>query len=269
MPIVFSNEAPAGGAETVEWRARPLAGEQDRRPSRTVVTVHYDSLVQLVLASASPRRAELLTAAGFVFQTLAVDIDESPRSGEDPARYVDRLAREKSARGLALHGELQARVPGFGRTADPGGRPSDSAPSGAAQPDFVVLGADTTVVVGDVMFGKPSNSEAGARMLRELSGRKHQVLTGISLRSNTGAETATVVTTAVEFVRLTAHDIEWYLRTEEGVDKAGGYAIQGLASRFIARIEGSYANVVGLPVASVFELARQAGWAFENTPACR
>jgi septum formation protein len=224
--------------------------------------------VQLVLASASPRRAELLTAAGFLFETVAVDIDEQARAGEDPAQYVERLAREKSARGLAVFVERQARDPDPAKAADRAGWSGGSSLS-RARADIVVLGADTTVVVRGAILGKPSSTADAARMLRELSGRAHRVMTGVSLRPNSGPEVAEVVTTAVEFATLTADDIDWYVRTGEGVDKAGAYAIQGLASRFVARIDGSYANVVGLPVATVFALARRSGWALVDAAVCR
>jgi septum formation protein len=224
--------------------------------------------VRLVLASASPRRAELLSAAGVLFETISVEVDERAQPGEDPAAYVDRLAREKSACGLAVlsnqrrAGDVLGDDVTFGdRHRDPEGR--------VGPPDVVVLGADTTVVVDGVMFGKPADAGDAARMLRELSGRTHSVLTGVSLRNGSGAERSAVATTAVEFTTLTPEDIEWYVCTGEGIDKAGAYAIQGLASRFVTRIDGSYSNVVGLPVAAVFELARLAGWTFENAPAKR
>ena len=119
----------------------------------------------------------------------------------------------------------------------------------------ISLGADTTVVVDGEILGKPRDDEEAAAMLRRLSGRRHEVLTGISLRQG-GYEVGRVESTAVWFSALTKEDIAWYVASGEGRDKAGAYAIQGLASRFIRRIEGSYANVVGLPVAAVAELLR-------------
>ncbi|MEP7304555.1 MAG: Maf family protein [Acidobacteriota bacterium] len=202
--------------------------------------------MRLVLASASPRRAELLSAAGFSFDTLAVEIDESVRPGEHPATYVRRLALEKSARAQAILLE----------PAGPAGQQGASVPIGRSQgrpglpEELVVLGADTTVVVGDDILLKPRDPLDAARMLRRLSGRRHVVLTGVSLRRN-HRELGGVETTAVDFVSLNEGDVEWYRESGEGLDKAGGYAIQGLASRFISRIEGSYANVVGLPVCAV------------------
>jgi septum formation protein len=186
--------------------------------------------VRIVLASASPRRAELLRAAGYQFDTLAVDIDESPRDGESADTYVRRLSMEKSAR-------AQERL---------------AAEADAAEPP-IVLGADTAVVVGREILGKPRDRGDAERMLRLLSGRRHVVLTGVSLRRN-GIEAGGVESTSVEFVRLGEDDLLWYLASGESADKAGGYAIQGLASRFISRIDGSYSNVVGLPVARVHHL---------------
>ena len=188
--------------------------------------------MRLVLASASPRRAELLRAAGFAFETLVVEIDETWRPGEEPAAYVRRLAMEKSAKAsAALHG-----------------------PVGDDEP--VILGADTTVVFDREILGKPLDDRDAARMLRRLSGRRHEVLTGVSLRRN-AAEAGRVETTAVDFMPLDEADVAWYVASGEGRDKAGGYAIQGLASRFITRIEGSYSNVVGLPVHTLVALLRE------------
>jgi septum formation protein len=180
----------------------------------------------LILASASPRRAELLRAAGYEFEIAAAGIDESIRDGESPARYVRRLAAEKSA---AVGSDL------------------DLTP--------IVLGADTTVVVDGEMLGKPADDRDIARMLRRLSGRRHDVLTGVSVRRGS-EELGLVDTTTVEFSALSDQDIAWYVASGEGHDKAGGYAIQGRASRFIPRIDGSYSNVVGLPIASVADLLR-------------
>jgi septum formation protein len=188
--------------------------------------------VRLVLASASPRRAELLRAAGFVFETLPVDLDEAARPGEAPEAYVRRLAMEKSARAM----EILVSAPAT----------DDS----RTETGLVVLGADTTVVVDGIIFGKPRDDDEADWMLRRLSGRIHQVLTGISLRTGS-REAGRVDATAVELSRLSDADRRWHVASGEGRDKAGGYAIQGLASRFIPRIDGSYSNVVGLPVAAV------------------
>jgi septum formation protein len=207
--------------------------------------------VQLVLASASPRRAELLRAAGFTFDVIVADVDESIHPGEAAEKYVRRLAAEKSAAGLkacAMSGVVSA----FRQT--DAGRATASGPAKAGHYiDTVVLGADTAVVVDGDILGKPRDDDDAARMLRRLSGRTHQVMTGISLRRGP-LELGRVETTAVRFAALSNADVSWYVASGEGRDKAGAYAIQGLASRFIPGIDGSYANVVGLPVAAVLEL---------------
>jgi septum formation protein len=197
----------------------------------------------VILASASPRRAELLRAAGYTFEIVTAGVDESIRAGESPAIYVRRLAAEKSAAA-----QLKYAAPGVSRT---GGR----APHGGRHEE-VFLGADTTVVVDGEILGKPADDADVARMLQRLSGRRHDVLTGISLRRG-AFELGRVETTAVEFAPLSGNDIAWYVASGEGRDKAGAYAIQGLASRFVPRIEGSYSNVVGLPIAAVRELLRE------------
>jgi septum formation protein len=198
--------------------------------------------MRLVLASASPRRAELLRAAGYTFDTLGVDLDESVKPGETPDVYVARLAHEKSAAAMQ-------RVLARAQTC--------SGPERAAATDVVVLGADTTVVVDGEILGKPRDDGDAASMLRKLSGRAHEVLTGISLRTAAG-EWGRVEKTRVYMTELTADDIAWYVESGEGRDKAGGYAVQGLASRFIPRLDGSYSNVVGLPVALVTAVLREA-----------
>jgi septum formation protein len=174
----------------------------------------------LILASRSPRRSELLTAAGIEFEVLAADIDETPRANESPSNYVERLAIEKARAVFAL------------------------------RPDARVLGADTTVTIDGQILGKPVDEADARRMLRLLNGRAHEVHTGVSLISAAGIQSA-VDTTRVWFAKMTDEDISWYVATGEPIDRAGAYAIQGFASRFIPRIEGSYSNVVGLPVALV------------------
>jgi septum formation protein len=181
--------------------------------------------VRLILASASPRRAELLRAAGYEFEIVVASVDELRRAGESPSIYVRRLAAEKSA----------------------------AAQSIVHAADAVILGADTTVVVDDEILGKPDGDGDCARMLRSLSGREHEVLTGVSIRRG-AYELGRVETTRVHVARLSDAEVAWYVATGEGRDKAGAYAIQGFASRFIPRIDGSYSNVVGLPVAAVREL---------------
>jgi septum formation protein len=199
--------------------------------------------MRLILASASPRRAELLRAAGYTFDVAAVAIDERVRDGEAAAAYVGRLAAEKSA---ALATKLQ-QLAQLGRF-DPLGRPGSDLPD-----QMVILAADTSVVVGGEILGKPIDDADAARMLRRLSGQRHEVMTGVSLRHG-ATELARVEVTAVDFLPLDDADIAWYVASGEGRDKAGAYAIQGRASRFIPRIDGSYSNVVGLPVARVHEL---------------
>ena len=219
--------------------------------------------MRLVLASSSPRRAELLRAAGFTFETCAVDIDEAARAGETAASYVRRLASEKSARASAVvHG------PSGGKDAADNG-PAEAGhyvqrPTGpkkvvqdiASREEIVVLGADTIVVVDGAIVAKPRDTGEAAAMLSRLSGRRHEVMTGVSLRVR-AFEIGRVETSVVHFAVLTPGEVAWYAASGEGLDKAGAYAIQGLASRFIPRIEGSYSNVVGLPLHCVHELLNE------------
>jgi septum formation protein len=184
--------------------------------------------VRLVLASGSPRRADLLRAAGFQFDVCPVDIDERFRPGEKPEHAVARLAEAKAAAVAASH------------------------------PSAVVLGADTTVVVRGQALAKPMNSEDAARMLRLLSGRSHEVLTGVCVCFQ-GRRLVHVEPTRVRVSHLSDAEIAWYVSTGEPFDKAGGYAVQGMASRFIEGIDGSYSNVVGLPISSVCELLKELG----------
>jgi septum formation protein len=214
--------------------------------------------MRLVLASASPRRAELLRAAGFEFETLPVDVDERVRPGERPAEYVRRLAMEKSARAMEMLAGPAASEVVSGFPGAPKPRSGDlSAVAAAAKAEggsrTAVLGADTAVVIDGDILGKPTDDQDAASMLRRLSGRPHQVMTGVSLRGPTG-ESGRVETTTVEFTPLSEADIAWYVDSGEGRDKAGAYAIQGLASRFIPLVHGSYSNVVGLPVTVVHQL---------------
>jgi septum formation protein len=189
----------------------------------------------LVLASASPRRSELLTQAGFSFQVYPAHIPEDPLEGEDPFTYVTRLAREKAE---AVFRELNAQN---GLTGNAGVDGTSS---------LAVLGADTTVTLDDHILGKPEDAADAARMLRLLSGRTHRVITGVALVTAEGAEVA-AESTSVRFMALTDNEIAVYVATGEPMDKAGAYAIQGRAARWIPRIEGCYFNVVGLPLALV------------------
>ncbi len=213
----------------------------------------------IVLASASPRRQELLRSAGIPFTVEPADIDETRLEGEAPRDYAERLAREKA---VAVWRN---------RTQDP------------------VLGADTIVVVDEMIFGKPANSADAIRMLRLLSGRVHQVITGVCVARaadsgqwSVSCETRTLdahslqgryqitraenrelrtasETALVTMSALSDEEIRAYVATGEPMDKAGAYAIQGMASRWIPRIEGDYSNVVGLPVALVYRMLRESG----------
>jgi septum formation protein len=179
----------------------------------------------LVLASASPRRSELLAQAGFAFTVVPASIPEDPRPRENPVSYVTRLAREKAQ-------AVYARI-------------------NPEQNEAVVLGADTTVVApnGEIL-GKPSDAVDAARMLRLLSGATHQVITGVAMVSPSGVQTAAEVT-HVSMLTISDEEIAAYIATGEPMDKAGAYAIQGHAARWIPRVHGCYFNVVGLPLALV------------------
>ncbi|MGE0462945.1 MAG: nucleoside triphosphate pyrophosphatase [Vicinamibacterales bacterium] len=177
----------------------------------------------LLLASASPRRAQLLTAAGIRFEARPAEVDEAPRPGEVPADYVRRVAREKA--------EAVARL----------------------NPGRLVLGADTTVVVDGTILAKAGDPDEARAMLARLAGRAHQVLTGVAL-VGPGISAVDVAATTVEFAPMTSEDIDQYVATDEWRDKAGAYAVQGRAGRFVTRLEGSYTNVVGLPVSLVYHL---------------
>ncbi|MDE3171253.1 MAG: septum formation inhibitor Maf [Acidobacteriota bacterium] len=193
--------------------------------------------MRLVLASASPRRAEILRNAGIPFEIRTALIDESPRQGELPSAYVQRLALEK-ARAAA-----------------------DAASEERLETGTIFMGADTTVVIDDEMLGKPESEEDAQRMLRRLSGRVHEVHTGLALVRRPGAWDQVVdEVTAVTFANLSGVEIERYVATGEPFGKAGGYAVQGIAGRFITRIDGCYFNVVGLPLARLYSLLREAGW---------
>ncbi|HEU0141804.1 MAG TPA: Maf family protein [Bryobacteraceae bacterium] len=181
--------------------------------------------MNLILASASPRRSELLASAGIRFTVRVSQVEERHVPGEDAWQYVKRLAEAKA------------------RTIE-------------STPGEVVLGADTVVVVDDHILEKPADHADAARMLRLLSGRRHQVITGICLRG-LNRITVDAETTEVRFVSLSEAEIDDYVRTGEPMDKAGGYAIQGLASKFIDRVEGCYFNVVGLPVALVYQKLKE------------
>ena len=180
----------------------------------------------LVLASQSPRRSEILRHAGIPFTVRVAEVDESVLPGESPADYVRRLAAAKAYAVESAEGET-------------------------------VLGADTTVVIDGEILGKPVDAADARRMLARLAGRRHEVLTGICLRQGTDA-TCDCVTTGVVFAVLSGAEIDQYVASGEPMDKAGAYAIQGLASKFVERIEGDYFNVMGLPVALVYRRLQDA-----------
>jgi septum formation protein len=181
--------------------------------------------MRLVLASASPRRRELLAAAGLDVDVDLVDVDERPLAGEPPDAYVERVARLKAEAGSARH------------------------------PGRVVLGADTAVVVDGEVLGKPRDAADAVAMLRRLAGREHDVMTGVAVAS-AGRVESFVERTRVTMAPLSPADIEAYVASGEPFDKAGAYAIQGGAARFILGFEGSYTNVVGLPLEKLFEVLR-------------
>lgn len=181
----------------------------------------------LVLASNSPRRREILTAAGYTFAVRAPNIVEERRADESPVAYVRRLAEEKAG-----------AVP--------------------LNPGETVLAADTVVVVDGQVFEKPRDQGDAVRMLTLLSGREHQVISGISLRSAAG-RVVDSATTRVQFIQLTPAEIARYAATGDPMDKAGAYGIQGLASKFVERIDGCYFNVMGLPIALVYGYLKKLG----------
>ena len=195
----------------------------------------------LVLASASPRRRELLAQAGFSFEVHPAHIPEDPLPNEDPVAYVTRVAREKAE---AVFAQLSG-APGLDSETWEG--------VNLDRHSLAVLGADTTVTLDKAILGKPEDPADAARMLRLLSGRTHRVITGVAVVTATSTEVAAEVT-AVKFLTLSDEDIAAYIATGEPMDKAGAYAIQGRAARWISRIEGDYFNVVGLPIALVFTL---------------
>lgn len=186
----------------------------------------------LILASQSPRRKELLRNAGYRFSASSPMVEEIHRSGETPEDYVERLARAKA---MAV----------------------------AADNSDWVLAADTTVVCEGALLEKPADASDAARMLRALSGRRHDVMTGVCLRHQ-GYSLSVVETTGVWFDLISEAEIAAYVASGEPMDKAGAYGIQGMASKFVARIEGCFFNVVGLPVARVRRLLAEAGYPFSQ-----
>jgi septum formation protein len=185
---------------------------------------------RLILASKSPRRRYLLTQAGLKFDVLPSDFDERSVPFNDPAEYVGTLSRSKAADIAQAH------------------------------PESWVIGADTIVLIDGQMLGKPKGREAARAMLSRLSGQTHQVFTGYTLCCVAANKWFTdVARTDVTFKELSADEIEWYIHTDEPFDKAGAYAIQGLGTFLVKRVNGSYTNVVGLPVCEVIELLIREG----------
>jgi len=197
-------------------------------------------MYRLILASASPRRRELLAQAGYTFAVHPAHIPEDPLPNEDPIAYVVRLARAKAEAVLREIRDQGTEHRGQGTEI------GDPASHGA----LIVLGADTTVVLDDQILGKPVDADDASRMLRLLSGRTHRVITGVALATEAGTELAAEVT-AVRFLTLSDDEIAGYVATGEPMDKAGAYAIQGRAARWVPRVDGCYFNVVGLPLALV------------------
>jgi septum formation protein len=183
-------------------------------------------LPKLILASGSPRRAEILSAVGWDFEKQVADVDETELEGELPQVYVERLAREKA--------EAVA----------------------ASRPQCIVLGADTTVVIDQQIIGKPIDIDDARRMLRMLSGRWHEVLTGVAV-AQAGLTVSKVERTLVKFASLSDAEVDFLAELGDPLDKAGAYAVQAQAALFIEGIEGDYWNVVGLPVRLVYELIKK------------
>jgi len=205
------------------------------KPKAPVLRWGILKAMKLILASASPRRAEILRNAGFAFEVYPAGVDETRLSGESAENYVLRLAHRK-ARSAA---ECAARK-------------NDRA---------IVIGADTAVVVAAQILGKPADVEDARRMLRLLSGQTHEVLTGLSfIAIPEGPESSYVQTTRVSFLAISEEDIDKYLNTGEPFDKAGAYGIQGIGGRFVWRIEGCYFNVMGLPISRVWSTLHTFGW---------
>ena len=184
--------------------------------------------VQIILASASPRRKELLDQIKVTYKVYPVDLDETPLPNESPLNFVQRLAAEKSA---ACRNQLKTEIP--------------------------VLAADTAVILGCIIMGKPKNQADALAMLTQLSGKTHQVFSAISLRGREHGQAVSI--TEVTFRRLTEREILDYWRSGEPVDKAGSYAIQGLGGVFVEAIQGSFSGVVGLPLFETAELLSKQG----------
>ena len=186
--------------------------------------------VPLVLASASPRRRALLASLGLTFEVLPADVDETPRPGESPQELVRRLSEAKANAVAAL----------------------------ASHSGALVIAADTVVAVDGVVLGKPVDEAQNRMFIEKLAGRAHEVHTGHVLKRG-GERLTEVVTSTVVFRALSPREIDWYIETGEGLDKAGGYAIQGFGAALVWEVHGSYFNVVGLSVAHVVEMSKRLG----------
>jgi septum formation protein len=186
--------------------------------------------LKFILASSSPRRRELLTSIGLDFEVIPSNVPEEHQLGEAPEEYVARLSRDKASAIAAKH------------------------------PDRWVIAADTTVLQGDELLEKPVNAADAERMLSAIAGRTHVVYTGVTIEHLNGRYRETrVAESEVRMLALSPADIEWYVKTGEPLDKAGAYAVQGIGAMFIDSIHGSYTNVVGLPLALLFQMLRHAG----------
>jgi septum formation protein len=191
--------------------------------------------MKLILASASARRAEILRDAGVPFETLSMDVDESPRAGETVEAMALRLAEAKARAAVASLKSMNEWA--------------------------VVVGADTVVELDGEVLGKPGSPRVAGEMLLKLSGKTHRVMTGLAaIRVPDGEARLELETTQVRFAALTTEEIDQYAATDEPLDKAGAYAIQGIAGRYVERIEGCYFNVVGLPLARLYRILKELGW---------
>lgn len=193
-------------------------------------TVINSAPMKFILASASPRRRELLASIGLAFDVKPSNVPEVRQDGEAPEEYVARLSRDKANALAAQH------------------------------PNDWIIAADTTVLLGDELLEKPVDAQDAARMLATIAGKTHIVYTGVTLENaSRGYRDTRVAESEVRMLPLDAREIEWYVRTGEPLDKAGAYAVQGIGAMFIDSIHGSYTNVVGLPLATLFQMLRKAG----------
>ena len=207
------------------------ACERDDSSSELGDRLRMIELPRLILASTSPRRAGILRTVAWPFETCPVDVDETRQPGEEAATYVQRLAVAKA-----------------------------QAAAGPGVAGSTIIGADTVVVIDEEILGKPRDEDDARRMLRQLSGRWHKVLTGIALVNGAPSEIRVAhETTEVKFAAMTEDEIDWYVASGEPMDKAGAYAIQGLGARFVEGIRGDYFNVMGLPVRLLYGLVTKSG----------